>query len=182
MTTKFNIVAALLTAVVIVSVPILYASVGNGGNVNAVSGERSCKHGKKQGHCRFKDARTFQKLNLTEAQEKQMQGIWKQKREAMKAVFEQVKTSREALNTELEKPTVDMNRINALQGQLKGLAAQLADEHLNTTLEVKKILTSEQFGKFLRSQQRMFMGHFHQGGHGNRHERADKDWDDEQGG
>ncbi len=91
----------------------------------------------------------FKQLNLTEDQKKQIDANKQKQREEMKAVFTQMKSQREALHQELMKKDLDMTAINNIQAQIKASQAQMADHHLNSILEVRKILTPEQFTKFL---------------------------------
>ncbi len=91
----------------------------------------------------------FAQLNLTEDQKKQLSENKKQKRENMKVLFGQMKSQKAALKQELMKPSLDMAKINEIQSQMKANMAQMADNRLNSILEVRKVLTPEQFSKFL---------------------------------
>ena len=88
-------------------------------------------------------------LNLTDQQKKQLEENKSKNMELMKATFEKIKSSREALKAELMKPQLDMKKINDAQAQIKALQAQMTDNHLNSILEVRKILSREQFEKFI---------------------------------
>lgn len=148
--TKGKMTGLVMIVVLVLSASVVRADNGNGGNfASGQSGGQSApsqekhewKHGKMKG-------KFFHHLNLTEEQKKQLEGNWQKEREAMKIIFEQIKSNREALDQELAKLTPDMNKINDLQSQWKTLQSQMADNRLNSTLEVKKILTPEQFTKF----------------------------------
>lgn len=91
----------------------------------------------------------WDQLNLTDVQKKQLEDNKSKNKEQMKATFEKMKSYRESLNAELMKPQLDMNKINAIQAEVKALEAQMTDNRLNSILEVRKILSSEQFEKFL---------------------------------
>ena len=88
-------------------------------------------------------------LNLSDDQVKQLKDRHKKQKEAMKSLFEQIKTNREALNAEIIKATPDMNKVNDIETQLKSLQSQMVDNHLNSILEIKKILTPEQFAGYM---------------------------------
>ena len=94
-------------------------------------------------------AKIFDQLNLTEDQKKQLEANKKAQREGMKSSFEQMKALRQELKQELMKPELDMNKINSINTQLKGIQSQMADNRINSILEVRKILTPEQFSQFL---------------------------------
>ena len=94
----------------------------------------------------------------------------------MKGVFEQIKANREAFDAEIVKATPDMNKVNEIQAQIKVLQGQMADDQLNSLLEVKKIMTPEQFAGYMalkkeKMLKKHMMGH-DKFKHGN--------WDDKQ--
>lgn len=105
---------------------------------------------------------TAQVLSLTDAQQKQLKDIKQKKWEAKKSAFEQMKSNREAFNQEIMKAVPDMTKVNELQTQLKALQSQMADSDLNSTLEMKKIMTPEQFaGLMTLKKERKLMGQEH---------------------
>jgi Spy/CpxP family protein refolding chaperone len=94
----------------------------------------------------FKEMRD--KLGLSPDQEKQLQENRKTNQGKMKALREENQTKREALRTELEKPDLDIARINALKAELKDVHNRMDDQRLDGILAVRKILTPDQFKKF----------------------------------
>ena len=115
---------------------------------DAVSG-----HGVKPMHKwhEMKEKRTqkiYAQLNLTDEQKKQLEDNKQKNREQKKALFKQMKSSKETLVQEFMKPDLDMNKINAIHAQIKALQAQMADNRMGSILAVRKILTPEQFKKF----------------------------------
>ena len=88
-------------------------------------------------------------LNLSEDQEKQLKDIRQKQKEAMKSIFEQMKSNREAFEAEIVKATPDMSKINDIQTQIKTIQSQMVDNHLNSILEIKKIMTPEQFAGYM---------------------------------
>ena len=96
-----------------------------------------------------KRQKMWDELNLTADQKKQLEANKTKNREGMKASFEKMKSCRESLKQELMKPDLDMGKISAIQSEIKALEAQMTDAHLNSVLEVRKILTHEQFEKFI---------------------------------
>jgi Spy/CpxP family protein refolding chaperone len=159
--TKARIIGVLMTAVLALSVPVVYADNGNGGNF------RDGHWGKQ---CHYMKGKSCHKLNLTDDQKKQLKDIWQKQREAMKATFEQIKANREALTNELLQTTPDVNKINDLKSKMEALGAQMLDNRINSDLEVKKILTAEQFAKYLEFQKHKFAGRFYKGEWGHRGE------------
>lgn len=91
----------------------------------------------------------WDKLNLTVEQKKQLEDNKAKHKDSMKATFEKMKSCRESLKSELMKPELDMNKINGIQSQIKSLHSQMMDSRLNSILEVRGILTREQFEKFI---------------------------------
>jgi Spy/CpxP family protein refolding chaperone len=87
-------------------------------------------------------------LGLSPEQKEKLKAHRQSHRQAAKALFEQLKAKRDALRQELEKPSVDDSRVQAIHGELKALHDKMADHRLAGILEVRKILTPEQFKKF----------------------------------
>ena len=169
--TKAGITGVLMAAVLALSAPVVYAD-GNGGNFEG-------GHCGRQGH--YMKDRPCHRLNLTDDQKKQLKDIWQKQREAMKATFEQIKANEEALTNELLQTTPDINKINSLKSKIEALGAQMLDNRINSDLEVKKILTPEQFAKYLEFQKHKFAGRFHERHHRHHHGNGgDRDGGDEE--
>lgn len=106
-------------------------------------------------------------LNLTEDQQNQLKDIKQKQRDARKSAFEQLKANKTAFESEIVKATPDMTKITDLQTQLKTLQSQMVDDHLNSILEIKKLMTPEQFAGYMaleKEEDLMKMEH-HQFGH-----------------
>lgn len=95
------------------------------------------------------DHQMFAGLNLTQEQKDKLHANKDKKRQQMKALHEQMKVQKQTLHYELMNPKLDMKKINAAHGKIKSLEGQMDDLRLNSILEVRKILTPEQFSKFL---------------------------------
>ena len=52
------------------------------------------------------------------------------------------------IRQELQKDQLNMDSINQINSELKNLQAQILDRRLEGILEVRKVLTPEQFKKF----------------------------------
>jgi Spy/CpxP family protein refolding chaperone len=87
-------------------------------------------------------------LNLSPEQENKLKENREAHRGQMKSLYTQIKAKREEIRTELEKEQFDENKIRQIHTELKGLRSQAEDMRLNAILEVRKILTAEQFAKF----------------------------------
>ena len=172
--TKAGITGILMSAILALSASVVYADNGNGGNFGD-------GHGDKQGH--YMKGKFCHKLNLTDDQQKQLKAIWQKQREAMKATFKQIKANKEALTNELLQTKPDVNKINDLKSKMKALGAQMLDNRINSNLEVKKILTAQQFAKYLEIQESKFDGRFHKGERGCQHQRQHHgNWGDQRDG
>ena len=99
-----------------------------------------------------------------------MKDVHQKQKEAMKTVFEQMKTNRDAFDAEIAKATPDMAKINDIQTQFKTIQAQMIDSHLSSLLDIKKIMTPEQFAGYmaLEREELMIDGHDAKMGHINR--------------
>jgi Spy/CpxP family protein refolding chaperone len=169
-------IAGLIVALMALSAPMVYAD-------NAGGDKDSWHHGQH-------DKMMAKILNLTDDQQKQLKDNWEKQKTAMKSIFEQMKSNREAFEAEIVKATPDMSKINDIQAQLKTIQAQMVDNHLNSLLEIKKILTPEQFAGYmaLEKAKKLMMHRHHRFGHkdgfgkdGDGHHWGDKDKDGDEG-
>jgi len=96
-----------------------------------------------------KRQKMWEQLNISPEQKKQLDESRARNKELRKASFENMKAFRQSLQAELMKPQLDMNKIKDIQYQIKALQGQMIDRHLDSVLEVRKILTPEQFSKFI---------------------------------
>ncbi len=90
----------------------------------------------------------YAQLNLTDGQKKKLEENKAKHHEQKESAFKKIRSLREVLKQELMKPALDMNKINEIQAQIKAFQAQMVDNRLNSILEVRGILTAEQFAKF----------------------------------
>ncbi|MBF0511299.1 MAG: Spy/CpxP family protein refolding chaperone [Candidatus Omnitrophica bacterium] len=134
-------IAGITVALMALSIPLVHADFGDDDMKSAPSGKGECHHGMTQ---MLGDV-----LGLSEDQVKQIKDIDQKKQEAKKAVFEQLKSNRQAFESEIVKALPDMNKINTLQTELKAIKSQMIDNELNSTLAIKKIMTPEQFAGFM---------------------------------
>ncbi|MBL0059081.1 MAG: Spy/CpxP family protein refolding chaperone [Elusimicrobia bacterium] len=88
-------------------------------------------------------------LGLSDEQVKQLEAHRRDHRAEMKQLWTAMKEKREAIKTELEKPTLDKNAVHQLNDQLKEVHGKLADLRLEGILRVREILTPDQFKKFM---------------------------------
>lgn len=86
-------------------------------------------------------------LGLTKEQAEKLRAHRLSQRQANQALFQQMQDKREALRAELEKTTVDSGKAKSLNEELKDIHNKMADQRLNGVLEVRKILSAEQFKK-----------------------------------
>ncbi len=91
----------------------------------------------------------FKQLDLSPVQEKQLNAHRKSHIELGKEIHENIKAKREALREELQQQELDMKKIRKIHSELKNIRSQKADHRLEGILEVRKILTTEQFTKFM---------------------------------
>lgn len=92
--------------------------------------------------------RMFKELNLTPEQKEKLKAHREANRQRAETLRQAMRAKREAMRLELEKPDFKADRARALHEDLKKLQAQAADARFNGILEVRQILTPEQFQKF----------------------------------
>ena len=90
----------------------------------------------------------FKQLNLSHEQEKQLKAQRNKHREQTEEIRKSLKTKREEIRNELQKQELNMEKINKTHSELKDLRSKTADLRLEGILEVRNILTTEQFKKF----------------------------------
>ncbi len=97
----------------------------------------------------------FKQLDLSPEQQKQLQAHRKNHRGQGKEFRENMKAKKEAIRNELQKEELNMGEIYKIHNELKGLLTTKADHRLEGILEVRKILTAEQFRKFCELRKQM---------------------------
>lgn len=93
-------------------------------------------------------AKMIKDLGLTEEQQQKLEDHRNKHRSQMEANKEVSENLHEQLKAELEKTEVDVAKIYSIHQQIKTLNNEEADHRLEGILEVRKILTAEQFKKF----------------------------------
>jgi Spy/CpxP family protein refolding chaperone len=88
------------------------------------------------------------RLGLTPEQSQKLKDHRKSHKEEARRIHEQLREKRQALKEELEKPDYNPERIKQMHGEMKDLRNKKDDLRLNGILEVRKILTPDQFKKF----------------------------------
>ncbi len=106
-------------------------------------------------HERKGDGKHFEKifdgLGLSAEQQEKLKAGREKNRDVEKKAREEMRNAREALGQELDKPTLDMVKVKALHETLKALMVKGEDRRLDTILEVRSILTPEQFAAFQKT-------------------------------
>jgi len=88
-------------------------------------------------------------LNLTEDQEARLEANRSEHRQEVRKLREKMRAAREAFKGELEKEALDMEKITQLHNEQKTVQGQIADHRLEKILQVREILTPEQFKTFI---------------------------------
>ncbi len=101
----------------------------------------------------------YKELDLTVDQQKALEENKKKHMGETKTLFGQMKETRSKIRQELQKDTLDMTKLTQLNNELKNLQVQMLDRKLEGILEVRKILTPEQFKKFTEKMEAR-KGHF----------------------
>lgn len=91
----------------------------------------------------------YKELNLSEEQKKLLEENRNKHKERMKTLFAGMKEKMTFMRQELQKDTLDTAKINQTNNELKKLQTDMLDYRLDRILEVRKILTPEQFKKFM---------------------------------
>ncbi|MCC6543667.1 MAG: periplasmic heavy metal sensor [Nitrospirae bacterium] len=92
----------------------------------------------------------YKQLGLTPLQDKQLKDHRERHRSQMDTLHKEIKAKREQLGDELQKKDFNIHRVQQVHDELKSLKARMEDYRLEGILEVRKILTPEQFSKFMK--------------------------------
>ena len=112
-------------------------------------------------------------LGVTQEQEQKLKEHREKNQAQMKALKDKLKEKREAIRQELEKTDFNEAQVKAIQNEIKTLQNQKEDIRLEGILEVRKILSQEQFKKF--SEKMKEHKSFGKGEKFGKHEKREKD-------
>jgi Spy/CpxP family protein refolding chaperone len=93
--------------------------------------------------------RRWDELNLTPEQKQVLENDRAKSRAEAKVLLEKMRELRKSIGEELTKPDMDLKKINSVQAQIRDTQGKLMDNGLNSMLDIRKVLTKEQFQKFL---------------------------------
>ncbi len=91
----------------------------------------------------------YKQLDLSPEQEKQLKAHINKQKEQGKDIHESIRAKREEMKIELQKQELNMAKINKINSELKSIKSKKSDHRLESILEVREILTVEQFLKFM---------------------------------
>lgn len=90
----------------------------------------------------------IEKLNLSEEQVAQLKSHKQVKMKSREKLYSAIKKQKQELKDELEKPESDNARIKEIASSIKQTQSEMVDERIKGILEIKAILTPEQFKEF----------------------------------
>ncbi len=111
-------------------------------------GDSFNRHEKMREKMRAKMLEVFKQLDLSPEQEKQLQAHRMNHRGQAGESHKSLKAKQDAMRNELQKEELNMEEIYKIHNEFKSMLSQNADHRLEGILEVRKILTAEQFRKF----------------------------------
>ena len=91
----------------------------------------------------------YTQLNLAPDHKSKLEANRKKLKQQKKKLFEEYHAKRKEIGEELQKPELNMKKIKQINSEFKDLMAKKADHRLERILNVRKILTPEQFSKFM---------------------------------
>jgi len=95
----------------------------------------------------------FASLNLTSEQLRMLEENRSRHLELANTLFAQFDEKKGAIRKELQEERLNQEKIFQLAAELKVLQAQMVDERIKGMLEVRKILTPQQFNQFMSKAQ-----------------------------
>lgn len=118
-------------------------------------------------------AKMFEKmskgLDLTDVQQEQLKHHFNQTKESGKAIREEMKSARELLREELSKPEPSSNEIDAIVVKMKDTSSKAIEHRVNSMVQMREILTEEQYKKFAEKTQKHWSKEKRRQSHKKRH-------------
>lgn len=90
----------------------------------------------------------YEQLQLTAEQKELLEANRQKHHSQMKASRDNVRTLKQSLSNELEKPAFDSQAVQSLKNQLEEAQSQFNDLRLQGIMGVREILTPEQYEQF----------------------------------
>ena len=90
-----------------------------------------------------------EKLNLTDEQKEKVKTLFEQNKEKSDNMKKTIFEDKIKLEQELEKETVDTNAVNNLSNEISQLSQDIVKNNIAVKVELKNILTVEQYSKFI---------------------------------
>jgi len=90
----------------------------------------------------------YDKLDLSEEQRQALKKNKEGHRDEMQSLREEIKAKRESLQAEMQKADFNADKVKSINEEIKALQNKMSDQRLEGVLEVREILTPEQFSKF----------------------------------
>jgi Spy/CpxP family protein refolding chaperone len=90
----------------------------------------------------------IEKLGLSDEQVAQLKTHKQAKIESRKKLYSELSKQKQELKDELEKPVSDNARIKQIADSIKQIQSEMIDERIKGILEIKAILTPEQYSEF----------------------------------
>ena len=95
-----------------------------------------------------KMADVYDRLNLSAKQRAKLEANRQKNHQKMRALRKTIRQLEKQISDELSKQNIDQAMVTDLKGQIKAAQAQLTDLRLKGIMEVRKILTPEQYKTF----------------------------------
>jgi Spy/CpxP family protein refolding chaperone len=89
-----------------------------------------------------------EKLGLSDEQVTQLKVHKQARMESREKLYSELNKQKRALRDELEKPVSDNARIKQISASIKQIHFEMVDERIKSILEIKVILTPEQYSEF----------------------------------
>ncbi|RJP62074.1 MAG: periplasmic heavy metal sensor [Candidatus Auribacter fodinae] len=102
-------------------------------------------YGKRHGKMKDDIEEIMRELDLSDEQTARLAEMRKQGQEQKQALYEKKRELHKQIKNELDKPESDQTALNTLADELASVQKQLITDRINSVLEMKKVLTPEQY-------------------------------------
>ncbi len=93
--------------------------------------------------------KVYKQLGLTDEQKARLKEHREKNQAQRKEYYQEIKAKQEQIRQELQNDQFDVNKVRQIHNELKELRSKMEDFRLEGIIEVRQILTAEQFKKFM---------------------------------
>lgn len=103
----------------------------------------------RKGQWKERKEKMFQEMGVTPEQQEKLRAHRESHKEKFKELSQTIREQKKTIGEELQKEELNLDNVRQQHNELKAMKAQMEDARLEGILEVRQILTAQQFSKFM---------------------------------